>query len=198
MGVGLEELQRIGLKLFFADGSVLPPHAVVPIFHRWIQTGAIEDQLLIDVADYEHVVDGPGIVLVAHQGIFSLDGGGGRMGLAYVRRTPSPGALVDRLRAITRTLLVACQLLEDESALAGSVRFRGDELDVFANDRLRSPNTAESLSAFEPAVRELANGLYGDTRSAITPLPDDRRERLGVRVKAAHAVDVHTLLGRLR
>ena len=198
MGVGLEELQRIGLKLFFADGGAPQPRAVVPVFHRWIQTSAIKDQLLIDVADYEHVVDGPGIVLVAHEGIFSLDGDDGRMGLAYVRRQPSAGPLADRLRTITRTLLAACQMLEDEAALGDRVRFRGDELHVFANDRLRSPNTAESLSAFEPAVRELSHSLYGDTSATVTPLPADRRERLGVRVTAAQAADVRTLLARLR
>jgi hypothetical protein len=196
MSVGLEELQRIGLKLFVDDGVAVRPREFVPVFHRWIQTSAVSGQLLIDVADYGHVVDGPGAVLVAHQGIFSVDVGDGRMGLAYVRRASSPGPLAERLLAITRTLLGACQLLEDESTLDGHVRFRGDELQVFANDRLCAPNTAESLSAFEPAVRHLVRTLYGDTTCTVTPLPD-RRERLGVRVKAPQAVNVRTLLERI-
>jgi hypothetical protein len=197
MSVGLEDLQRIGLKLFVADGFALRPRAFVPVFHRWIQAGAIGDQLLIDVADYEHVVDGPGVVLVAHEGIFSVDGGDGRTGLAYVRRAPSPGPLAERLRTITRTLLGACRQLEEEPALDGRVRFRGDELQIFANDRLRAPNNAESLTAFEPAVRELARTLYGDARCTITPLPD-RRERLGMRVASAQAADVNALLARIQ
>src|SRR4030095_5221476 len=73
MGAAIEALQRIGVKLFAADGSSVQPREFVPIFHRWIQTQAVANHLLIDVADYAHVPDGPGVLLVAHEGNFSLD-----------------------------------------------------------------------------------------------------------------------------
>ena len=67
MAAPIEQLQRFGLKLFVDSAAVVSPHACVPIFHRWIQTGAV-DGLLIDVADYTHLTDGPRVLLVAHEG----------------------------------------------------------------------------------------------------------------------------------
>ena len=63
MSAPIEELQRIGVKLFMVDGVSVRPREFVPVFHRWIQTQAVRDQLLIDVADYEHVPEGPGVLL---------------------------------------------------------------------------------------------------------------------------------------
>jgi len=197
MGVGLDELQRIGLKLFAIDGSALRPRELVPIFHRWIQQQALHDQLLIDVADYQHVPEGPGVMLVAHQGNFSLDLGGGRMGLAYIRKVPAPGSLADRLRTLAGTALEACRLLEGDAALGGRLRFRGDELYLFANDRLRAANTPELAAAFRPAVQEFVRVLYGDAACTITA-ESDPRERLGVHVKAASPVRLSELAERVR
>jgi hypothetical protein len=196
MGRDLGDLQRIGLKLFAADGASVNPRQLVPIFHRWIQTQAIADQLLVDVADYAHVPDGPGVMLVAHEGNFSLDLGGGRMGLAYNRKTPMAGGLEERLRLLVRTVLDACLQLEVEPALEGRLRFRGDELQLFANDRLRAPNEPQTLAAFQPALAGLLRMLYGAPACTVTPEPD-RRERFGVHIQAPAPVSPRELLGRL-
>jgi len=196
MGAGLDELQRIGLKLFAIDGAAVRPRELVPVFHRWIQQRALSDQLLVDVADYEHVPDGPGVVLVAHGGNFSLDLGGGRMGLAYNRKAVSQGALLDRLSAVARTTLAACRLLEEDPALGGRLRFRGDELQVFANDRLRAPNTPETAAAFGEVLQQFVRKLYGDVACTVTA-DADPRERLGAHVKAAQPVIPSQLIERL-
>lgn len=195
MSAPIEELQRIGVKLFMVDGVSVRPREFVPVFHRWIQTQAVRDQLLIDVADYEHVPEGPGVLLAAHEGNFSVDLGGGRMGLAYTRKAPLPGTVADRLRGAARSLLGACRLLEGEPALGGRIRFRGDELQVFANDRLHAPNTAATLMAFQPALQALLRVLYGDVACAVTPEADPR-ERFGVRVRAPMPTSVRELLER--
>lgn len=197
MGDALEELQRIGLKLFAADGVAVRPREFVPVFHRWIQTRALGNHLLIDVADYEHVPEGPGVVLVAHEGNYSIDLAEGRLGLAYNRKTPAPGTLAERLRAVARAVLTACRLLEDEPALAGRIRFRGDELHLFANDRLHAPNTPATSAAFQPALTEFLHSVYGDAGYRVTP-DHDARERFGVRVRAAGALSVAELLARVR
>jgi hypothetical protein len=168
----------------------------VPVFHRWIQTQAIADQLLIDVADYSHVPGGPGVMLVAHEGNFSFDLGGGRMGLAYNRKIAAAGALADRLRHLARTVFDACRRLEDEPGLAGKIRFRGNELQVFANDRLQAPNRPETLAAFQPALQGLVRTLYGEAACTVTPEADPS-ERFSVQVWASEAVSVGDLLARL-
>lgn len=196
MASDLNDLQRIGLKLFAAGGVSIRPRELVPIFHRWIQTRAIPDHLLIDVADYDHVPEGPGVVLVAHEGNFSLDLGYGQMGLAYNRKAPGQGTLAERLRSALRTVLFAARRIEEEPALAGHLRFRGDLLRCFANDRLLAPNSPATLAAFEPALAEVLNDLYAEEGWTIEAEADPR-ERFGVRVAASRAPDLGTLLGRL-
>jgi hypothetical protein len=41
------------------DAEKIDLEAVIPVFHRWIQE-QIFDELLLDVANYSHVPDGPG------------------------------------------------------------------------------------------------------------------------------------------
>jgi hypothetical protein len=196
MGAPLEDVHRIGLKLFAADGGAVRPRELVPIFHRWIQTGAVANHMLIDVADYQHVPDGPGVLLVAHEANFSLDGGGGRTGWLYLRKRPLDGALPARVRAAARACLATAELLEQDAALAGRLRFRADELEIVANDRLRAPNTPAAERDFAPVVRDLLAALYGNAECVITPQPD-RRERLGVHVRAAYTGNIGDLLKRL-
>jgi len=192
----LEELQRIGCKLFAADGTSVRLRELVPVFHRWIQSQAVRDHLLIDVADYEHVPEGPGVLLAAHQGNFSLDLGRGRMGLAYNRKTTQPGGLAERVRAALCAALTACRLLEDDPALTGRLRFRGDELYVFANDRLHAPNSAATLAGFQPTMDAIATALYAAGGYQVTA-ERDPRERFGLRVTAATPLSARQLLERL-
>jgi hypothetical protein len=196
MGGTIEGLQRIGLKLFTAEGGTVHPRELVPVFHRWIQTQAIADQLLIDVADYSHVPDGPGVMLVAHQGNFSLDLGGARMGLAYARKAPADGTLEDRLCLLVRIVLDAGLRLETDPALEGRIRFRGDQLQLFANDRLLAPNTAATAAAFDPALRGLLRTLYGAALCTVAAEADPR-ERFSVHIQAPVPVAPRELLARL-
>jgi len=189
------DLQRLGVKLFCADGPVVALREFIPIFHRWIQTGAL-GELLIDVADYTHVPRGPGILLVAHEGIYGVDETGGRRGLVYYRRQPSDGDLATRLAGVARAVLTACQRLADEPELRGRLTFRGDEVLVFANDRLLAPNTDETLARMEPAVSALLGRLYPGVRCALHR-ETDVKERFAVTATAPAPAPIETLLARL-
>ncbi len=61
--------KRISIKLFARNPQVVKPEAFVPVFQRWIQQHAVEG-LLIDVADYKHVPDGPGIGVEINEALF--------------------------------------------------------------------------------------------------------------------------------
>jgi hypothetical protein len=196
MGVPFEELQRLGIKLFAADGAAVAPREVVPIFHRWIQTSAVDGQMLIDVADYAHVPDGPGIVLVAHEGNLSLQFAHGRTALTYMRKQPLDGGLDDRLRAIARTAVTACRLLEDDPAIGSRLHFRGDELVVLCNDRLIAPNTAAAREALQPAVERWLGSVYGSAACRVSGETDER-ERLQVRAAATQSLTLRQLAERL-
>ena len=59
------------------------------MFHDWIQNQRL-DELLIDVVDYRHVHDGPGVILIAHDAHYAFDTSEGRLGLLYSRRPRDP------------------------------------------------------------------------------------------------------------
>src|SRR3972149_5360474 len=90
------EAPRFGIKFFAAEPFPPGPRAVVPVFHEWIQTHRLEDELLIDVADYSHVHHGPGVLLISHEAQYSLDQAGGRLRLPYSPPREGQGAVQAR------------------------------------------------------------------------------------------------------
>jgi hypothetical protein len=192
--VSLPELQRVGVKIFCEDGARVDLLEFIPIFHRWIQAGVLDR--LIDVADYSHVPDGPGIILVAQRSIYGIDESAGRRGLVYYLRRPEEGPLAVHLAAAVRSALTAARMLTAEPELAGRLAFRGSALRLFANDRLAAPNTDETLAAFRPALTPLLAVLYPGSACTLAREPDPR-ERFAVTVEAPAPVAVEMLLERL-
>src|SRR2546425_7497876 len=126
------DLHKFGVKIFASNPDVVDIREFIPVFHSWIQKQTIEGHQLIDVHDYSHVPDGPGILLVAHEGNFSMDQGDGRLGLFYYRKRPLEGNFQTKLQSILDTARQACQLLEAEPRLNG-ITFKRDEMLVIAN-----------------------------------------------------------------
>ena len=193
---GIDDLQRFGLKLFLDPDTPCEPRDLVPVFHRWIQTKAI-DQRLIDVADYMHMLDGPRVLLVAHEGNFALDDGDGRPGLQYVRKQPTDGPLPARLRAAAILLITAARLLETDDTLDGRLRFRTNELQFVSNDRLRAPNDKATSAALMPLFGQLLTTLHDGQPSEVTR-SGAPGERLTLTAVALEAGSLDTLLARLR
>ncbi len=188
-------LQRIALKIFLDDISVLNPADVIPVFHRWIQTQAV-DGLLIDVADYSHMPTGPCVLLVAHEGHYVLDRAGGRLGLQYARRQPLDGPLPDRLAALGRILLRAGRLLETDTSLSGPVRFLGNTIECIANYRLLAPNRPETLTALRPALDRFLTTLSAGAGWTVTREADPRA-RFEILAHTPAAATLETLVERL-
>jgi hypothetical protein len=188
------ELQHVNVKLLVDDPAKVDLAALVPVFHRWIQ-GQICDELLIDVADYSHVPDGPGILLVGHQADYSVDNTDGRLGIRYNRKAPLEGTNTDRLVQAFASALRAAQRLEEEPALNGTVRFNGREVEVFFNDRLLTPNDPATRSAVEPQIKRFLDPIFGEHDYSISAIQDSRR-LLTFRVRSAKALGVAEILRR--
>ncbi len=195
MEEAFSQLRGLGIKFFCEDGASLRLADAVPVFHEWIRTHALEG-LLIDVADYEHVHQGPGIVLVAHEGNYSLDRAGGRLGVSYCSKQLGPGSLTERLLSVARSDLKACCLLQQDELLAGRVRFRGDEIEIVANDRLLASNSDGTLAAFRPALDELCGNLFGDASCEVSRR-ENPKERFTVQIKSSKAVPLKELAARI-
>jgi len=164
---------RINVKFFVENESALDLMALGAVFHRWIQTAAVPG-LLIDVADYKHVPQGPGVLLVGHDGEYALDLGNGRSGLRYTHKREWPGdSLSERLRLTWQRALLAAALLADEPSL--DVAFRTDEVEIAFPDRLRAPNTDETLTAVHDELITTLRELTGDDAVSIARSVGDVR-----------------------
>jgi len=170
-------MQHFRVKLFAETTADFDLGAAIPVFHRWIQ-GSVLPEMLIDVADYQHVPDGPGILLVSHEAFYGLDLGKGRLGLAYTRRAALDGSVPDRIRQAYRAARAAADRLMAEPEFAGTIRFPGS-FEIAVNDRLLGPNTDEGWQQLEPALRavveEEVRGPYtvsrtGQPRDLLTAL----------------------------
>jgi hypothetical protein len=165
-------------KLFASRCDTDPRH-FIEVFHSWIQRGALEG-VLIDVADYTHVQDGPGVLLVAHEAYWGMDRSDGRMGMMYRRRRGEPEEAGAALTLALRAAAGAAKLLEAEDA---GVEFATTEALVGFDDRLAAPNTAETFEAMKPLLEGLAKRLFGDGAS-VEPVGEPR-EPFRARLRSA-------------
>jgi hypothetical protein len=146
-------MERINIRLLAQPTSV---DSAIAEFHRWIQHNVL-DEMLIDVVDYRHVPDGPGVVLIGHEGDYSLNAAG----LTYSRKTKHPGSDSEKI-------------LDAYNRAAAAARRFGltwSEFEVIVNDRIGTPNTDENWHALQ-AVLSDAFGLevtrQGEPRSRLT------------------------------
>jgi hypothetical protein len=178
----MSDLQHVNIKLFATPESRVHWPDLVPIFHRWIQEQAVEG-MLIDVADYAHVPNGPGILLVAHEGFYSVDQRDGRLGFLYNRRMALEGSISDKLEQAWSSALAAARKLEGEPVLGGTLRFDENDCEVFVNDRMLAPNTPETYDRLSPAIHEFFERRLA--RPVKLDWKADPRELFRVRVKTA-------------
>jgi hypothetical protein len=169
-------VHRIGIKFFAADPASVRLETFIPVFHGWIQKQNVTGHLLIDIHDYSHLNHGPGILLVAHEGNFSIDMSDGRPGLVYYRKIPTALAPVDHLRAILKSALHACRLLEKDAR----VRFNLDEFAVFANDRLNAPNADQTLAELQKVLSPALKHVFEGAEFKLVRTSLDPNERLTV------------------
>ena len=189
------ELQHINVKLFLRNPGAIDPEALIPVFHGWIQDRA-GDELLLDVADYRHVPSGPGLVLIGHEGNYSLDHAGGRWSIRYNRKAALQGTNQERLTQATQAALLACQRLESDARLDGMIQFDGRELEVFINDRLLAPNSPPSRGAADPEFGTFFSTLFDGLGYSATHAQDPR-SLLSVHVRTLHKFDTASLLDNL-
>jgi hypothetical protein len=176
---------RIKVKFFVQDPAAVELHALTPIFHRWIQQDRLEG-LLLDVADYKHVQDGPGIVLIGHEADYALDSNGGRPGLVYDRKRgwESLPTIAERVRLVLRNALAGCEALENEPELAGQLRFRLDEAELSFVDRLNTSNQPEVYDQVVAEVRPVLDQLYGPAGYTLARASEDARRALTIQIRA--------------
>jgi hypothetical protein len=182
---------RVDVKLFAAKGSHVEGEKVLKAFHGIIQQQKIKDELILDVTSYEHVKDGPGVMLIGHEGMYGLDEAKGRLGLLYSQRRAEVSGFEEALRYTLKHALVAASLIESEEQLGGKLKFPCDEIMVRINDRLNAPAVPETWKAVEP----IAKKVFGEAFS-LEP-HSDARELFTFTARSKTAAGPDGLLSKL-
>lgn len=173
------EANRILFKIFAKTHVEL--ESFVPVFHRFIREQVL-DELPIDVADYAHVHEGPGVVLIGHAFDYYLDLRGGRLGLVYLRKRDAPPP-AERLKDAARRALRMARMLEP--AVEG-LAFKTDEFWISLPDRLRAADTDENFALLKSEIDSLTTLLgtpgkverdrsAGNVLAATVSLPDNQK-----------------------
>ena len=193
------QLQHVNVKLLVNKVEERDLEPLIPVFHSWIQSrgfGEISGELLLDVADYRHVPEGPGVVLIGHEGNYSVDNTANRPGVRYNRKAALDGSNQDRLRQAARAALLACQRLESEPLLQGKLGFNGQEIDLFFNDRLLVPNREGTRETVQSDLTTFFQRLFRGGEYSVS-YGQEPRELFGVSVKSARTFPVAALLANL-
>jgi hypothetical protein len=185
--------RRIALKLFatrpIPRGEL---QRFIAVFHGFIQNASVPG-LLIDVADYAHVPDGPGVILIGHDVDYGVDLAGGRTGLLTTRKHVGYEGLAELFRDALAKALAAARALEADDHAA--IQFATDQLEIAFPDRLAAPNTP---AAFELASKELlsvARAVFGESARLANAAANDPRRMLTLEL-AGDGGDLAALLAR--
>src|SRR5258707_8083295 len=188
---------RLQLKYFAADPSAIDLSVFTGLFQRWIQQKALDD-MLIDVADYRHVFEGPGIVLIGHESDYGLDVSRGRPGLLFTRKRQRDADLQAQLRISFRLALAACNLLESEPALKGKLKFNPNEVEIRFVHRLHFPNKPETFDLVQADLKAVLADVYGTVAISLTPLSVDPRDVFTLTARSEGVSSVADLLNHLQ
>ena len=179
------ELQKIAVKFFSQETAPVPLVSFIDIFHRWIQE---TDGIYHDVADYSHMHDGAGIVLVARDANISIDETGGRRGLLYKQKTPLQGSSGEKLRHVFSAALNCCRKIENETLMAGRISFPATEAEVTIADRLSAPNTDQAYADLKQEIENFAQN-FCDRRLISVERNKDPRQCLGLLLRSSGALE---------
>jgi hypothetical protein len=163
-------MDHINVKIFATPDSTVNWHDLIPVFHRWIRDNEIPGTP-VDVTDYSHVPNGPGVLLIAHDAFFSVDNRAGQLGFLYNRRTPLEGDLAGKVREAYDSALTAARKLEKE---VPSLRFDATRFELFVNDRALAPNNEETDRAVRPVVEAVYAEKVGKPAQIAVGATDPR------------------------
>lgn len=188
------ELQHVNVKIYLDGEMTVDPARFIDLFHRWIREEPLPT-LLIDVADYRHVPNGPGVMLIGHEADYNMDHTNGTWGLRYNRKAPLDGSNVDRFREAFAAAGAACRLIEDEFSAEG-LRFSRTAFELLINDRALAPNTSDTLAAVLQEIESFLKDLLGHGEFTVEHLDADERSRFGLSVRLTKPFDLDALSAR--
>ncbi len=192
-------LQRLDIKLYLTLEPGLTQDEVwtrlIAVFGRWRHD---ESEELIDLQDYAHVPNGPGIVLVSKRWVLSIDWSDGQAGILLPMRRGLEGTLSERFARATRVLLEKATRLLAEEELEEVMKPRCGELSIAVNDRVLYPDPDAADAELRPEVEKLITKLYAGASCELERASDsDSRLKYRARAQDTDALTLAELTARL-
>ena len=160
-------LQHLNVKIFTEKSAEeIPMESYIPIFHSWIQK-KVTEEMLLDVADYAHVPEGPGVMLIGHHANVSMDEVEGRLGLLYNRKVKEEGTNAEKLKRVLRWAYGHAKRLENEASVKGKLKFKAGSLQVTVNDRLLGENNELNAKILESELEKLIAEIFAKERKFV-------------------------------
>lgn len=184
-------LDRFCIKFLATPDSKVDQTTFIPVLHEWIRDRSLKGTLL-DVADYRHVPQGPGIMLVTYEVNYAMDEGNGELGLFAQVKHPEGETLAEQVVNLVRQTATFGNLLQSDARVSG-LKLDGHKFYWMSNNRLHAPNTAEGFAAVKPALETAAATLYPGQSIAITQVENDPRDRLTAIIEVQDAVEISAL-----
>ena len=185
---GKMDLHKFGIKLFIKNTNNYSSKKFIPIFHKWIQNKSIPNHLLIDVADYSHIVDGPGIMLVAHEGQFSLDQENRQPGMMYMRKESFDGSFVECFHFVFAMAQHASNLLATSSE--GALEFSKKSIRFIANDRRLVENNVKNRELYQDKISKIIKDKFPNNSWEYSAISNED-ERLAFTVDFTSDININ-------
>jgi hypothetical protein len=195
MGAPLESPQ-LAVKYLLSDPIGIDLQELLPIFHRMIQKNALSHELMIDVANYAHVHNGPGVMIICNTAHYSVDTRNGRPGVLFAKKREGHGTVQDRLRDAFRSVLLFADLLASQVELGGRYAIDTGAFEFGVMDRLLAPNTLATDDRARPILGSFVEELYQTDDVVISQRIEPRTPFL-LKVRVGSPPSTRELLSRL-
>ena len=187
------DLERFCIKFFARPGTNIDEAILIEIFHEWIRLHKLKGTL-IDVADYRHVPEGPGVMLISHEINYAMDHGDDQLGIYAQLKLGQEATHRDRIVNLVRSVASFGQLIEHDARMAGQLSFEGGKFHYMPNDRLQAPNTDEAFADLQPDLEAATTQIYPGQTVSVTRLQNDPRDRLTAVIETGQAIDMSALV----
>ncbi len=163
---------------------------VLAVLHRFIQRGWVEGAIL-DVADYRHVPDGPGVVLIGHD----VDYGVEPDGLRLLRKRSHADDLATQATDLLRMAAVFVEAFAYDGSVALDLDLGSPVFEL--RDRSLAASLEAPSAALADALQTAMATAYGEDVRVEAAASDDPRDAPCARVTAGpvNASDIVTRLG---
>lgn len=159
-------LQKINWKLQFTHSKQIVPFEFFRTFSEWIPDSP---EIFIDVADYQHVNDGPKIILVGHHVDYSLEENDGNFYFVGAQKKIQEGSNQEKLKNSFQSFVAAKKRLLQDSVL-GQLSFNDSVLSFIINDRALALANEASFNAIKKDLSTFADDVFGVGAYSLEPV----------------------------